>query len=79
MLIVFIDILRVIRNGLHPSRTHSTRPDLSGLAQGGRNGIWDVNSRKILILLRHWKAWLRSAAEAAMFSLLVSRDSSLAS
>jgi hypothetical protein len=42
MLIVFIDIPRVIRNGLHPSRTHSTRPDLSGLAQGGRKGIWDV-------------------------------------
>ena len=42
MLIVLIDIPRVIRNGLHPSRTHSTRPDLSGLAQGGRNGIWDV-------------------------------------
>jgi hypothetical protein len=37
-----IDIPRVIRNGLHPSRTHSTRPDLSGLVQGGRNGIWDV-------------------------------------
>ena len=32
----------LIRNGLHPSRTHSTRPDLSGLAQGERNGIWDV-------------------------------------
>jgi hypothetical protein len=37
-----IDIPRVIRNVLHPSRTHSTRPDLSGLAQGGRNSIWDV-------------------------------------
>jgi hypothetical protein len=51
-----IDIPRVIRkglrrsgyvplakaDGLHLSRTHSSRPDLSGLAQGGRNGIWDV-------------------------------------
>jgi hypothetical protein len=37
-----IDISQVIKNGLQPSRTHSTRPDLSGLAQGGRNGIWDV-------------------------------------
>jgi len=37
-----IDIPRVVRNGLHTSRTHSTRPDLSGLAQGGRNGIWHV-------------------------------------
>ena len=34
-----IDIPRVIRNGLHPSRTHSTRPDLSGLAQGEQKGI----------------------------------------
>jgi len=42
-----IDIPRVIRNGLHPSRTHSTRPDLSGLAQGGRKGIWDVTRTNI--------------------------------
>ena len=37
-----IDIPRVMRNGLHPRRTHSTRPDLSGLAQAGRKGIGDV-------------------------------------
>jgi len=37
-----LDIPRVVRNGLHTSRTHPTRPDLSGFAQGGRNGIWYV-------------------------------------
>jgi len=50
MLIVIMDLAmpsgigipRVIRNGFHPSRTHSTRPDLSGLAEGGRYAIRDV-------------------------------------
>jgi hypothetical protein len=59
-----VDIPRVIRNGLHPSRTHSTRPDLSGLAQGGRNGIWDVmrininNARPV----RTWELFVDAAA-----------------
>ena len=58
MLIVSIDIPRVIINELHPSRTHSTRLDLSGLAQGGRNGISDVMRININnVRAQSWKHW----------------------
>ena len=44
MLIVFIDILRVIRNGLHHSRTKVSQASYPRLADkyGWRNGIWNV-------------------------------------